>query len=307
MSLLRSTSLLVATTVVAMVSWLDTQAQDLEPRAFSPAPVGMNFALVGYGYSEGNVFFDKALPVEDATGVLHSATAGYLRTLNFFGATAKLGVAVPFAWGDYTGLWLGQPAKASRRGFADPYVSFAVNFVGAPARSLRELASYREGTVVGASFLTSVPIGQYDPSKLINLGSNRWSFRGRLGASQRLGRWNLELMAELWGFTRNPEAFGGVTISQDPILAVQFNVIHQFKRGFWLGAGFGYGEGGQTTVSGVEKDTRQVNKRFGASLVYPINVRHSLKLTYLNSISTLVGADFDKVGLSWQVRWGGGL
>jgi hypothetical protein len=303
----RLTVLLIAMAAVASIPCQNASAQDLEPRAFSPAPVGMNFALVGYGYGEGNVFFDKALPVEDATGVLHSATVGYLRTLDLFGATAKLGAVFPFAWGDYTGLWLEQPAKASRRGFADPFVSFAVNFVGAPARTLRELATYRERTVVGVSLLTSIPIGQYDPTKLINLGSNRWAFRGRFGASQRLGRWNLELMAELWGFTRNPEAFGGVTISQDPILTVQVNVIHQFKRGFWLGAGFGYGEGGQTTVSGVEKDTRQVNKRFGATLVYPINFRHSLKLTYLNSISTLVGADFDKVGLSWQVRWGGGL
>ena len=95
----------------------------------------------------------------------------------------------------------------------------------------------------------------------------------------------------------------------DPNLAIIGAVAQagSRSRGFWLGAGFGYGEGGQTTVSGVEKDTRQTNKRFGASLVYPINVRHSLKLTYLNSLSTVVGADFDKYGLFWQVKWGGGL
>ena len=94
-----------------------------------------------------------------ARHVLHAleATAGYLRTLNFFGATAKLGVVVPFAWGDYTGLWLEQPAKASRRGFADPLLSFAVNFVGAPARTLGELGTYREGTVVGAALMAVVP------------------------------------------------------------------------------------------------------------------------------------------------------
>jgi hypothetical protein len=282
-------------------------AQDLEPRAFSPAPVSMNFGLLSYGYGEGNVFFDQSLPVEDATGTLHSATMGYLRTLDFFGATAKLGAAVPFAWGDYKGLWLDQPASASRRGFADPLVSFAVNFVGAPARTLQELAAYREGTIVGASLLASVPLGQYDPSKLINLGSNRWAFRGRIGASHRLGPWSLELMGELWAFTRNPEAFGGVSISQDPLLAVQFNAIRQFRRGFWIGVGVGYGEGGQTTVSGVTKDTRQINKRFGATLVYPLDSRQSLKLIYFNSISTVVGADFDRWSLAWQVRWGGGI
>ena len=297
--------MVIAGTLLVSVS--QTQAQDLEPRAFSPAPVGMNFAVLGYGYSEGNVFFDQSLPVENATGVIHSAVAGYLRTLNFFGATGKLGAVVPFAWGDYKGLWLDEPAQAIRRGFADPKVSFAVNFVGAPARTLKELGTYREKTVVGASVLVNVPIGQYDSSKLINLGSNRWGFRGRIGASQRLGRWNLELMGDIYAFTKNPEAFGGVYYTQDPILAVQFNAIYQFRRGFWLGAGYGYGEGGQTTVNGVDKNTRQINKRFGATLVFPINPRNSLKLTYLESLSTRIGADFNRFGLFWQVRWGGGM
>jgi hypothetical protein len=38
-------------------------AQNLEPRAFSPAPVGLNFALLGYNYSEGNVLLDQSVPV----------------------------------------------------------------------------------------------------------------------------------------------------------------------------------------------------------------------------------------------------
>jgi hypothetical protein len=286
---------------------LPSLAQDLEPRAFSPAPVGMNFALMGYGYSDGNVFFDQSLPVRDATGTLHTATAVYVRTLDLFGATAKLGAVIPFVWGDWEGLYLDQPASTSRRGFADPFVNLAVNFIGAPARALRDIGSYREGTVVGAALLASVPFGQYDPDRLINLGSNRWAFRGRLGASHRFGRWNFEAMGEIWGFTQNPAAAGGVTIAQDPILAIQLNAIHSFKRGFWLAVGAGYGEGGRTTVDGVRKDTRQINKRFGVTLVYPVGTRYSLKLAYLSSVSTRIGADFDKIGAYWQVRWGGGL
>jgi hypothetical protein len=155
--------------------------------------------------------------------------------------------------------------------------------------------------------MVTVPIGQYDPEKLINLGSNRWAFRCRLGASHHADRWYFELIAEAWFFTENPEAFGGNTITQEPLFAGQFNAIYQFKRGFWLGAGIGYGEGGQTAVNGEESDTSQVNKRFGTTLVYPLNQRHSLKFTYLNSLSAAIGADFDKFGLAWQVRWGGGL
>lgn len=294
--------------VFMLVFMVSARAQDLEPRAFSPAPVGMNVVVIGYGYSEGNVFFDSALPVEDATGQLHSATFGAVRTLGLFGSTAKIGAVIPYVWGDWEGLWLGEPASTSRRGFADPALSLAVNFIGSPARSLKEFArTYREGTIVGAALLAITPLGQYDPEKLINLGTNRWAFRWRLGVSHRTGHWTLEAIGEVWTFTENSEAFGGNTIVQDPILAIQLNGIYQFKAGFWLGAGFGYGEGGQTTVSGQEKDTRQINKRWGAVLVYPLNRRNSLKLNYLSSLSTRIGADFDRLGLFWQYRWGGGL
>lgn len=293
--------------VLVLVPVSGASAQDLEPRAFAPAPIGMNFVALGYGYADGNVIFDSALPAEDVTGQVHNANLGYLHTLNFFGATAKLGTVVPYAWGDWKGIWLDQPAEAKRTGLADPLVSFAVDFIGAPARTLEQIASYRERTVVGASILVSVPLGQYDPSKLINLGSNRWGFRGRIGATQRVRHWTFEFIAELWAFTQNPEAFGGVTIDQDPILSGQINGIYQFRRGFWLGLGFGYGEGGQTTVDGDKKNTKQNNQRFGGTLVFPINPRNSLKLAYVNSLSTLIGADFDRLSISWQVRWGGGI
>jgi hypothetical protein len=182
----------------------------------------------------------------------------------------------------------------------------SVNFVGAPARSLAEMRGAQEKTIVGASLLTIVPIGQYDPARLINLGSNRWSFRTRLGASRRAGAWIFEAIGESWFFTENPEAYGGTSIRQDPILAAQLNLIRQLPRGAWCGVGYGYGEGGRTTVSSQPKDTRQVNRRLGGVVSYPLSGRYSLKLVYIRGLSTRIGADFDSVSLHWQVRWGGG-
>ena len=110
-----------------------------------------------------------------------------------------------------------------------------------------------------------------------------------------------------WFFTKNQEAFGDVSIEQDPILAMQFNAIHKFRPGLWLGLSFGYGEGGQTTVSGQEKDTRQINRRFGGTLAIPVDRQNSLKFVYMSSLSTRIGADFDRFGVFWQYRWGGGI
>lgn len=282
-------------------------AQDLQPRAFSPAPVGLNTVLLGYALSRGNVFFDQALLIEDATGDVNGITASYVRTFGVFGKLAKVSAIVPYAFGSWEGKVDGVPASTSRDGFADPRVQLAVNFIGAPALKLRDFITYSEGTIVGASLLAVVPLGQYDANKLINLGSDRWAVRPRLGVSRRIDRLTLEAMADVWLYTEIAHAFGGTTISQDPIWAMQGNVIYVFKNGFWLGMSGGVATGGETTVNGVAKDNAQTNSRLAATLAVPVNRRLSLRLFYINSVKTALGADFDYYNLAVQYTWGGGL
>jgi len=294
--------------LIVVVVWVGAaSAQDLQPRAFSPAPTGLNTVLLGYAFSEGNVFFDQALLIEDATGEVHGATAAYVRTLGLFGKLAKFSTVVPYAWGDWAGKLDGVPASTSREGFADPRVQLAVNFIGSPAVKLKDFRTYSEGTIVGASLLAVMPLGQYDPAKLINLGSNRWSFRPRLGFSSRIKRLTLEAMLDVWLFTEIPEAYGQTTISQDPILAIHGNVIYVFRNGIWMGVSGGLADGGSTTVNGVEKDNAQQNSRFAGTLAVPVNRRLSLRFFYINSIKTALGADFNFYNVSVQYTWGGGF
>lgn len=42
-----------------------TQAQQLEPRAYSPAPIGVNFLGLGSLYSSGGVVTDPSLPIQN--------------------------------------------------------------------------------------------------------------------------------------------------------------------------------------------------------------------------------------------------
>ena len=283
------------------------RAQDLEPRSFSPAPSGLNITGLGFTSSRGNVFFDKALLIEDATGVVRSATGLYARTFGIFGRSAKVVAVVPFAWGDWEGLVDGKLATTSRRGFVDPGLIFAVNFVGAPAVDLKEFIAYKEGMILGTSVLVVAPLGQYDPSKLINLGSNRWVIRPRLGFSGRLKRWTLEAMADVYFFTDNQEAYGGTVMSQKPLYSMQANVIYTFRKGIWLAVSAGLADGGRPSVNGVEKEKIDRNTRLGAVLVLPINRRQSIKVSYTNSVRTKVGGDYDLLGVFFQYKWGGGI
>ena len=111
--------------------------QDLEPRSFSQTPVGMNFAVVSLGYAEGSMLFDQATTLEDVTGEITSLAGYYVRSLDFLGVSSKASIVVPVMWGDWTGKYQGEWRSASRRGFGDPLLELAVNFIGAPAMKMQ--------------------------------------------------------------------------------------------------------------------------------------------------------------------------
>jgi hypothetical protein len=58
---------------------------------------------------------------------------------------------------------------------------------GGPAMSAREYESWHQKTILGVSLKVVAPTGQYDPTKLINNGSNRWAFNPEFGYSERWG------------------------------------------------------------------------------------------------------------------------
>ena len=282
------------------------RAQDLEPRAFSPVPVSVNFAGVGYGYSFGNVLLDPSIPLEDGEGTVHSLVGAYVRTFSFFGMSAKADAIVPFAFGDWNGVLAGQDTSRTTTGFGDPSARISVNFVGAPALEMPRFMTYRQGTVVGASLRVIAPLGQYDHTRIINLGANRWTFVPRIGVSQRLGHWNLEAITAAWLFTANPDNRGR-RIEQDPLWTIQASVAYLFESGAWIAADAGWGSGGRPAVDGVPGNERQENTRFGATAAYPLTRRASLKLAWIGGVSTRLGTDFDSLVLLYQYRWGGGL
>ena len=51
--------------------------QELEPRAYSVSPVGINIALFSYSYPSGDVEFDPSLPIENVKAKLNVLTLGY--------------------------------------------------------------------------------------------------------------------------------------------------------------------------------------------------------------------------------------
>ncbi|MGA8920062.1 MAG: transporter, partial [Pseudolabrys sp.] len=177
--IVRLASAIIATVLVVA----NGKAQDAEPRSYTNTPVGINFLIAGYLYSEGKIAFDPSSSIADAQFRSQTGVLAYVRSLDVWGKSAKFDVILPYSSFSAHGLVDGQPRTREMSGLGDPRFRFSINLFGAPALSVKEFANYQQDLIIGASLQVSAPLGQYDNSKLLNLGNNRWSFRPELGMS----------------------------------------------------------------------------------------------------------------------------
>jgi len=297
--------LLVACTLMAALSM--ACAQDIEPRAYSNAPVGVNFLIVGYAYTRGGLAFDPSLPVKNPQIETHSTVLAYSRVLDLWGKSAKFQVIAPYTWLSGSADYNGQTVRRVVDGLSDARFRLSVNLYGAPALPPKEFAGYKQDLIIGAGLSASVPSGQYDSTRLVNIGTNRWSFTPEVGASKALGPWTLEVAAAATFYTDNNDFFGGSTRSQDPLYLMQGHVIYSFPRGIWASIDPTYFMGGRSTIDGIQSNDLQENWRVGGTLALPVNARNSIKLFASSGVSARTGNNYDQIGIAWQYRWGGGL
>jgi hypothetical protein len=295
-------SMLIGAALLAGLAGAAT-AQQLEPRAYAPSPVGVNFFGIAYLYSSGGAVLDPSVPIENIQARIDTAVPFYGRTFDLFGRLAQVGMAVPFAHADVHGDVQEQARSIDRTGFGDPALRFAVNLIGVPALTPQEFSARTRVTTLGTSLTVVAPLGQYDPAKLINLGTNRWAFKPEVGLSHPVGRWDLELYAGVWMFTANDNFYGGQVRRQDPLVSIQAHVVYSFRTHLWAALDYTYYSGGSTTVNGQHKDDRQDNSRTGLTLAVPVTSRQSVKLTWARGVTTRIGSDFDTFGVAWQMLW----
>ncbi|MEN5301086.1 MULTISPECIES: transporter [unclassified Pseudomonas] len=282
-------------------------AEDLEPRAYANTPVGINFLLLGYSDLRGNVTANPSVPLEDAKLDIETVVFAYARSLDVWGRSAKFDVVVPEARLSGSALFAGEPRERNVSGLIDPRLRFSVNWYGAPALSLAEFPSYQQDVIIGTSLAITAPLGQYDSSRLVNLGNNRWSFKPEIGISKRIGAVTLELSGAGTFFTDNNQYLGNRSFSQRPIYQTQVHLIYAFQNGVWASLDGTYFAGGNTSVDGVGNHDFQENTRYGCTLTLPVNRNNSVKLFASNGAHTRTGSEFDVAGVVWQYRFGGGL
>jgi hypothetical protein len=278
-------------------------AQQLEPRAYTPLPINMNFVGLPFVHQTGSVVTDPTAPIQNVDAKINFLAPVYVRTFGFFGRSASAGLALPYVWGTVSGEVFEQARTITRSGQGDLQLRLMSNIFGGPALTGPELARAPMKTTLGATLVVSMPTGQYDGTKLINIGTNRWAFKPELGLSIPVAHWTFDLYAGAWLFTANDNYFGGNRRTQQPLYTLQGHVGYTFRPGLWLALDGTWYSGGQTSLNGVLEANRQDNARIGATFAVPLGRGHSLKAAWGRGATVRIGQDFTTYGVTYQYIW----
>jgi hypothetical protein len=283
----------------------DAAAQELAPRAYWPAPVGTNVALLSYQRNSGDILIDPSLPITGVESEIDYLQVGYQRFFGLFGRTAAAQLSLPYADGFTEGMVEDTFQRRNTTGFTDARLRLMINLRGAPAMDASGFQALRADpqTIIGASLLIQAPTGAYDSDRLINLGANRWAVKPALGMIVPLRpTWLFEIEVGAWFFGDNDD-FLGETRKQDPILSTEIHLIKRIRPGFWASLDANYYTGGETRIGDEFRDDLQRNARAGFTLVFPIRRRHALRAGFSTGISTRSGGDFEMYSLTWAYAW----
>jgi len=301
-------ALTAAIAVMAMGTFSSARAQTMEPLSYTNSPVGLNFLIAGYSYQSGSVLADPSLPIHNVEAKVDSATLAFSHILDCWGQSGSIALVMPYVRLSASGDVLEQERSVDRVGVGDLALRLSVNLYGAPALSLQQFAGYHQDLIIGASLVVVAPSGQYIASKLVNIGTNRWSFKPSLGVSQAVKRWTFEAEGGVTVFTDNDAFLGDNTRSQDLLFSVQAHAIYNFSRKLWAALDGTYYTGGRTSLNGGALDNDlERNSRWGSTVAYSLTRHNSVKGYFSSGLTARSGAEFRIYGIAWQYRFGAGL
>lgn len=298
--------------VIAMVSVSvaagGASADDIEPRRWTPLPVGTTVAGVSAIAGRGSVALDPLLQIEDGTVEQTTVVASAVHAFDLWGKQARIDLRVPYRHSRWEGMLAGLPRSRDVRGFADPRVRLSVNVLGPPALDEDAFRAYRAArpvdTIAGLAMAVSLPLGDYDDDKLLNLGSNRFAITPQLGVVHVRGPWSFELTGSVSFFTDNDDFLVTRTLEQDPVWVVQGHVVYAPSPAWWASVGAAYDWGGASRVDGAASDDYRETAYFGVAGGVALDRRSSVQITYVgNRAQQAIGTDTDNVAIGYSIRF----
>jgi len=282
--------------------------QDLAPRAYIITPVHSNAVILTWSFYNGGVNLNGTIPVNGATATYNTPVLSYYHSFSFFGRSANITASLPYGVGNFQGNVLGTQESIYRSGLLDLSVRLAVNLKGGPAMPVEDFLKWKQKTLLGASLKVIAPTGQYEGTKLVNWGLNRWAFKPELGYSRRWGNWILDAYGGAWFFTTNNASFD-IPVpkpqTEAPLGSFEGHLSRDLgKYRLWASLDGNFWFGGTTTLNGIENaSTRQTSSRIGGTVSVPFSKHQSLKLAYSRGTYIRFGGNYNNLQVAWQYSW----
>jgi Putative MetA-pathway of phenol degradation len=282
-------------------------AQFAEAHHYDNAPVGVNQLELAYAYARSDASIDTSLVVADARFDLNQGTFTYTRYFGFLHRAAWVEASVPLA--DLSGSISGTNIQGSTTGSGDSSYAVTALLKGGPALSADQFTDYQPTTTVGVSLTISAPTGQYNSNKLLNLGSDRWSFKPEIAVSHPFGseqKWQCDVYAHAYFFTDNTSYKGREILRQEPLPGLEGHVSYFFVHNAWGSIDALYSFRGATVVDGVHQNDAQQSFMLGSEVNVSLNPRNSLVFQFAKALVHQNGPALTGFAVKYSYSWGKG-
>jgi hypothetical protein len=280
-------------------------AQFTDPRTYTPGPVGVNALEFDYTYARQNASIDTSLVVGSENLALNKGDLSYTRNFGLLGHFAWVNATVPYA--SLSGYIAESNISGSSTGFGDSSFELAGLLKGGEALSAAELARRQRTTSVGLSLTVSVPTGEYNPDKVLNLGTHRWSFKPEIGVAYPFGadqKWEVDGYINALFFTDNTAYRGIEVLRQEPLPGVEAHFSYTFTHSFWASLDTRYALRGQTNIDGLAQNNSQQSLIVGTEAHWLPDSHNSVGLVFAKALVHRNAPDFTGVVLKYAYSWG---
>ena len=283
-------------------------AQFTDPRTYLNTPVGLNQLETVYANAHSDASIDTSIIVTGARLNLNQGTIDYTRYFGFLHRLAWVEPALPIA--GVNGSIAGTNVSTSAIGTGDSGYQVALLLKGAPALSVEQFENFKQTTALGVSLSVTAPTGQYNPDRLVNLGSDRWSFKPEIGLSQPFGpgqKWEFDGYANAYFYTDNTSYHGAEVLRQQPLPGLEGHISYSFTNNVWASIDTRYSFRGNTFVNGVNQNSSQQNFILGSELSVSLNAQNTLIFEFGEALVHQNGPAIRAFAVKYDYSWGRGF
>jgi len=279
-------------------------AQFTDPRTYENTPVGTNQLELSYTYAHANSSIDTSLVITGAQFSVNQGTINYTRYFGFLHRLMWLEAGIPVA--GLGGSISGTNIQGSTTGAGDSSYALAVLLKGGPARSVVQFEGYKPTTTLGVRLTITAPTGLYHPIKILNLGSDRWSFKPEIGFSHPFGpkqKWDFDAHVNVYCYTDNTSYHGREILRQQPLPGLEGHISYSFNDSFWASLDTRYSFRGNTFVDGVTQNNAQQNFILGGEMNISLNSRNSLIFEFAKALVHTNGPALVGFSVKYDYTW----